>query len=108
MEHKLKVINASLIITSQEKKKVLDAYHKLSYYTKEKLEEREKEKRLYSVCKRNISANTLPVTSKKCSEQSAFSATSSQREGSEPVQRTHSTIFEFRITRLLIIHKDSS
>lgn len=106
MEHKLKVINASIIITSQEKKKVLDAYHKLSYYEKEKLEKGEKEKKiLYSVCKRNVSAN---VKSEKFSEQSAFSVTSYQGEGSEPLQRIHSTIFEFRITRLLIIHKDSS
>lgn len=74
MEHKLKVRNWSIIMTSQEKK-VPDAYHKLSYYNEEKAGE--KEKRCLK-CKRNISANILPVTS-----ESRLSAISYQWEGSK-------------------------
>lgn len=75
---------------------------------REKLEKEKKGKKgdIWNV--RNISANTFPVTSEKISDQPTFSATSYQQEGSEPLQRIYSTILEFRITRLLIIHKDSS
>lgn len=59
-------------------------------------------------CKRNISANDLLVASEKFSDHSAFSAVSYQCEGSETLQRMHSTNLECKIKRLLIAHKDSS
>ena len=46
MEHKLKVRNGSTIITSQEKKKVPDVYHKFSYYNKGKAGEQKKGKKM--------------------------------------------------------------
>lgn len=75
---------------------------------REKPEKGKKAKRWYLERKGNILANTLPVISEKISDSTTFTAISYQREGSEPLQRTYGNILQFRITRLPIIHRDSS